>query len=95
MKEGTKLDSGKIRWDLLPWEVIKEVVEVFTRGAKKYNDNNWKDVANGKDRYFAALHRHLEAYRSGETFDAEWHTPHLAHVIFNAIALRYLERKLK
>lgn len=89
---GLKFDAGKLRWCLVPWGILKEVVEVFTRGADKHGDNNWKLVAEAEDRYFSALHRHLEAYRSGETYDAEWHTPHLAHVIVNAIFLRWFER---
>lgn len=93
MKEtGTKFDAEKDRWDLLPLDIIREVVHVFTLGAKKYSVNNWKLVENGRERYYSALLRHLEKWQSGESHDPEWNTPHLAHIIFNAIALRYFEK---
>jgi hypothetical protein len=91
--EGTKLDSGKLRWDLLPLSEVSDVVEVYTRGAAKYGDNNWKLVVSPIDRYFAALMRHLVAWRSGERVDCEWGTHHLAHVIWNAIALLYFDKQ--
>ena len=33
--EGRKNDSDKLRWDLLPIDVIEQVVNVLTFGAKK------------------------------------------------------------
>lgn len=76
---GIKYDTDKDRWDLLPWESVREVVKVITFGAKKYSDNNWRKVS--KDRYFAAAHRHLVAYRLGEIKDSESSFEHLAHAI--------------
>ena len=37
--KGLKFDTDKLRWDLLPMEVIEECVKILTFGAKKYDDN--------------------------------------------------------
>jgi hypothetical protein len=34
---GRKFDSGKPRWELLPYKELEEIVEIFTFGAKKYS----------------------------------------------------------
>lgn len=89
--EGTKFDSGKLRWDLIPFDCLEEVVDIYGRGAEVHGDNNWQKVDRGPERYFAALMRHLVAYRRGEEFDAPWHTRHLAHVVWNALALLWFQ----
>lgn len=80
-KSGKKFDQEKARWDLLPLGPIKEAVEVMTLGVKKYGVNNWQHVKGGINRYYAALWRHLEAWRMGERFDQESGKRHLAHAL--------------
>lgn len=77
LEKGIKHDDDKLRWDLLPLIVIKEIVQVISYGAKKYGPNNWKLVDT--ERYYAALQRHITDWRLGEREDPEtgWH--HLAH----------------
>jgi len=89
--EGKKFDNEKLRYDLLPPFSIEKVVEILTFGAKKYSPNNWKYVENWKDRYIAALMRHLEAYRKGELLDPESDNYHLAHLLCCGIFLLELE----
>lgn len=43
-QQGNKFDNGKLRYDLLPFASIDEVVKVLTFGAEKYVDNNWQLV---------------------------------------------------
>lgn len=93
MENGIKNDGEKLRYDLLPPEPIEEVVEVLTFGAKKYSDNNWQKVPDAKKRYYAALMRHLEAWRMGETHDAESDLSHLAHALCCLIFLSWFEIK--
>jgi hypothetical protein len=87
LMEGTKHDEGKLRWDLVPWEAIEEVVRVYTHGADKYGDNNWMGLEDAENRYFAALMRHLVAWRNGEHIDPDSGLKHLAQVAWNALAL--------
>ena len=74
-----KLDVDKDRWDLLPTRALREVVRVFTFGAKKYSDHGWKTVPGARERYYAALLRHVTAWFEGERIDSETGLPHLAH----------------
>lgn len=76
---GRKDDQEKDRWDLLPAKPVQALVQVLTHGARKYGVNNWKIVPEAKDRYYAALQRHIHAWRTGEMFDPETNIYHLAH----------------
>jgi hypothetical protein len=78
---GLKYDRDKPRWDLLPLNPVKDIVDVLTFGAAKYGPNNWRHVDNAHERYYAALMRHIVAYRGGEINDPESGLPHLAHAM--------------
>ena len=88
---GVKHDQSKPRWDLLPIRETEEVVHVLTFGAVKYADDNWKKVDNSRNRYFAALMRHITAWWSGETFDPETKRHHLAHAVCCCMFLMWFD----
>ena len=90
--EGRKDDQGKARWDLVPWEDLERIVDVFSFGAKKYEPNNWKKVPDPHNRYFAAVMRHLTAWRKGEEIDPETGIPHLAHAGCSLLFLQWFDR---
>jgi hypothetical protein len=90
--KGKKYDTDKIRWSLLPWDELKEVVEVMELGAKKYADDNWKKVDNAYKRYQEASMRHLISYVSGEKTDPETGKSHLAHLICSALFVMWHEK---
>ena len=82
---GAKLDAGKPRMSLVMGgfsNALQEVGRVGTFGAKKYSDNGWHGVPNGKERYTDALYRHL--LQDGP--DAESGIEHAAHAAWNALA---------
>jgi len=88
---GKKDDGGKLRYDLLPWKAVEGVVRVLTFGAKKYSPNGWRTVPNAKERYTAALLRHLVALQKGESTDPESGLKHIDHLLCNAVFLSELE----
>lgn len=90
-KAGVKLDTGKVRYDLIPPEAMKGLAEILTFGAEKYIENGWQTVPEAKKRYIGALMRHLEAYRSGELIDPESGKPHIYHVLCNAAFIGYFD----
>jgi len=90
---GRKFDNLKLRWDLLPFAEIEQVIEVLTYGADKYDDNNWQFVPNAKDRYFAAAMRHLIRWRRGKLIDGESSLPHLAHAICSLLFLMWFDNQ--
>lgn len=80
--EGTKNDSGKVRLDLVPPEVIIAIGEILTFGSQKYQDWNWAKGIK-YSRVYAALQRHLLSYMKGEKFDPETGKSHLWHAACN------------
>jgi Domain of unknown function (DUF5664) len=68
---GTKYDSGKSRYDLIPPEALEEVAKVLTFGATKYAPENWRKVPDAMNRYFASSQRHIWQFKRGEKYDNE------------------------
>lgn len=91
MEKGRKNDiqDGKLRWELLPMDLIEKIVEVYHFGAKKYGANTWKQLEDGEQRYKAALLRHLVEHDKNELRDNESGLLHMQHVCWNAIAMLY------
>lgn len=75
---GVKFDQEKLRWELVPYDAVEEVVKVLTFGAKKYAPRNWE---RGMDwsRVYAALIRHMTSWFHGQDTDPETGISHLAH----------------
>jgi hypothetical protein len=88
---GRKETAGKLRWDLLPIEPIREVVRVLTYGAKKYSPHNWKHVPNAVEEYYAAMMRHVTEWRLGVHVDPETNIHHLAHAMCDAAFILWFE----
>ena len=76
--KAVKYDEGKLRYDLVPTEALADIVGVFTYGAGKYGTRNWEQGIEAS-RLYAAVHRHLAAYWSGENSHNESGLSHLAH----------------
>lgn len=88
---GLKDDGGKLMWGLLPWKAVHGMIKVLTFGAAKYSPNGWRTVPNAKERYQAALLRHLFALNAGETLDVDSGLRHIDHIVTNACFLSELE----
>jgi DNA-directed RNA polymerase subunit RPC12/RpoP len=86
-----KHDKGKLMWDLLPWKQVEKIVDILTFGASKYGPNQWQTVEDGKDRYFAAMMRHITAWWGGERNDPESGKHHLAHAGCCLLFLMWLD----
>jgi hypothetical protein len=96
MKRGDekKRDYGKPMWDLLPLGPIEDIVKVLTWAVEQgeYEKESWKTVDDAKNRYYAALMRHLKAYRDGELPDNKSGLPHLAHAGCCLLFISWLEQ---
>lgn len=90
--DGTKYDTGKPRWDLLPVEEVEDVVKVFTFGAAKYQPYNWQLVKGARWRYLSAMFRHVAEWMKGNRIDKETGLPHLAHAATNLLFLAWFDR---
>ncbi|MFZ7134356.1 MAG: dATP/dGTP diphosphohydrolase domain-containing protein [Eubacteriales bacterium] len=79
------VEEDKIRWDLIPLEALERVAIHYTKGAKKYGDDNWKKGVPDK-RLRRSLLRHTIQELLGQTDE-----DHKAAIVFNALALIYNE----
>ena len=92
---GYKADTGKSRWDLLPWRQFGYVADVMTFGISKYAVDSWQHVPDAKRRYYAAACRHMAAWKEGEFSDNESGLPHLAHATACLLFLLWFDDKEK
>lgn len=81
LNEGKKHDAGKPMMELIPPRAELELAKALTFGAEKYGAENWRKVEQLERRYMGAAMRHLNAFRQGETLDAESGLHHLAHAM--------------
>jgi hypothetical protein len=89
--KGIKHDTDKNRYDLIPAYALDELARVYTIGAKKYGDHNWrKGMLWG--RVFGAMMRHAWAWWRGEAYDPVDGQCHLSSVAWCAFTLMEYER---
>jgi len=86
LKEGVKYDGGKLRFDLIPGEALIELAKIYTFGAAKYEDNNWRKGMKWS-RIFGAIMRHTWAWYMGEDIDPESGLPHMSHAAWGCFTL--------
>jgi hypothetical protein len=88
---GTKYDTGKLQYSLVPPHALAEVARNLTAGLDKYKQrNNWQLVPNAEQRYLDALYRHLEAHRRGEIYDTDSSVPDMPHMAAVAVNAMFL-----
>jgi hypothetical protein len=91
LKEGTKFDEDKPRFDLIPALPMIELARLYAIGAKKYDDRNWeKGISWG--RIFRAMVGHAWTWWAGERFDKKDGQHHLSSVAWCALTLMEYER---
>jgi hypothetical protein len=87
-EKGLRYNKDKTRWSLVPFEVLAEIADHYTRGAKKYEDENWRKGLSFNDTFDCAM-RHIHAWKMGEEYDEETGSRHLIAAIWNLMALVY------
>lgn len=99
-----KADGGKPNWFLLMSgkgcaaalagvvRVLSFAVRPVAGGGKGYTEHSWRQVPNARERYEAALYRHLNKIALGELVDDESGESHWDHVATNALFLSELTK---
>lgn len=87
-----KFDGDKPMMNLVPLEAVEGVAAVMTFGAKKYAPDGWKDVPDARNRYTAAMLRHMTALQKGELIDPDSGLPHQDHIACNALFLSWFAK---
>lgn len=91
-KTGGAKGSKLARYDLVPPAAAHALAEHYGRGCAKYTDRNWeRGYAWGLS--IAALERHFNAWKRGESYDPENGAHHLTAVAWHAFALYEFERR--
>lgn len=91
MEKGLRYNQGKLRWSLVDFDALEDMVKVLEFGAEKYDDHNWKKGLN-TTQVCESLMRHLTAYLRGEDKDPESGVSHIGHIQCNAMFLSYMEK---
>ena len=86
---GDRFNQGKLKWSLVDFESLEDMVEVLEYGAKKYSAHNWKRGLKTTE-VCESLMRHLFAYLNGEDNDPESGCSHVGHIQCNAMFLAYM-----
>jgi len=79
------------RFDLIPAGPLRAVAKHYGIGSRKYEDRNW-ERGYPWDLSFGAMMRHAWAFWNGEDVDPETGSPHMAAVVFHALALMEFAR---
>ena len=87
-----RFSKGKTRFDLIPPWPLEELAKVYTYGAQKYDDDNWRKGLTWKENVIGPLERHLKKWLQGEKLDDESNCHHLAMVMWQCCALMEYER---
>lgn len=81
------LQEGKPRYDLIPHEMLKRLADLYSRGAVKYGENNWR-LAKDKvelDRFKASAFRHFMQWFSNSDIEED----HASAIIFNVMSFEW------
>ena len=84
--------DGKLRWELLPLDLLEDLVKVYDEGAKKYFVESWKQIDEGHSRCKGALLRHLLESEK-QDIDDETECYHLAQVAWNALTMLWFRKQ--
>lgn len=88
---GKKYDEGKLEWDMIPFEILEDLVRIYMMGRDKYDKDNWKSGIL-ISRLFNAAMRHMLASWNGEDLDPESGLPHNIHAVWNLVAIEWMKR---
>ena len=91
IEAGKKYDHGKLRYDLIPFDSLEKLAEVYSYGASKYEDQNWRKGMSWS-RCIGAMLRHTFIWIRGETIDEESGCHHLAMSAWYCLSLMNYEK---
>lgn len=98
MGEARRYNKGKLRYELLPEKALKDIVEVYTKGAEKYTiynedgsikddgANNWRKGLPWMS-MIGSIERHIKAFKQGEDIDPDLGTKHLANAAWGLMGI--------
>jgi hypothetical protein len=91
---GIKKDLGKLRWSLLPYDALAEVVKVLQFGAEKYDARNWEKGMDWSRVFDAEMRHKIARWQHREDLAEDSQLLHAAHEACNSLfQLAYILRQ--
>lgn len=91
MKEEEEKSVEKLRWDLLPWEALREIAELMTMNIPTHGDVTPKWRTLSIQEHWAALQRHAVEWWLTRRHDHESQKSHMVHAAARALFIVALE----
>jgi hypothetical protein len=91
INKADRFNEGKLKWSLVDFDSLEDMVKVLEFGAKKYGCNNWKKGLKTTE-IVESLLRHTTAYIRCEDVDSESKISHIGHIMCNAMFLSYMNK---
>lgn len=88
IKQADRDNYGKLRWDLVDFESVEEMLRVLEQGAIKYAPDNWKKGLNRSEILESAQRHLIELFKHKEN-DEEFSTHHAGHIMCNMLFYLY------
>ena len=84
-----RYNKDKLKWSLVDFSSLEDMVRVLEMGAKKYSKDNWKKGMPVSE-VIESMLRHTFSLLSGEINDKESRLPHIGHIQCNAMFIAYI-----
>lgn len=88
-EKGLRLNGGKLKWSLVPFDALAPMVRVLQFGSKKYAPYNWQKGLSVVE-CVESLLRHTFAFLDGEDLDPESNEEHIGHIQANILFISWL-----
>lgn len=89
MEKAKRYNDNKLKWSLVDFKSLEDMVRVLEFGCKKYDEFNWQKGLTTKSICESML-RHLFSYLNGEDKDEESGISHIGHIQCNTMFLSYM-----
>ncbi len=77
----------------IPSDVLLQIGDVLSFGAKKYTPTQWRDKPTTPNKRIGSALRHIYSHQAGEELDKESELPHIHHAITQLLmAAHYINK---
>ncbi len=91
-QQAERYNTDKLKWSLVDFKSLEDMVKVLEFGAEKYSADNWKKGLPTKE-ICESLLRHTFAFMNGEDVDSDSKQSHIGHIMCNAMFLSHMLRE--
>jgi hypothetical protein len=82
--QSLRFNQHKLRWSLVDFDSLTEMLLVLEFGAEKYAPNNWRKGLH-REEILESVQRHLIELFENKEMDGESKLHHMGHIMCNAM----------